>query len=237
MRYSMLRKSLQALAIAAVAALPLAASAQYNGPYNGGTGDTLLPSQTVISGTLEQTINSRNAQVGDPFVLDVQAPFPADDARYQGAKVYGHVASVSRAGGMKKGGVALGFDRLTLVDGTTAALQGQVLSLDAQGNKANSTAKTIVGGVVGQIVGNYIGKHIGTDVGGAIGAVGGAIYAANTGQNIPVGQGTTVSMKTTAPATILSRRQAGYPNGYNNNGGYNNGNNNAYPTPYPTPYH
>ncbi len=233
----MLRKSLQALAIAAVAALPLAASAQYNGPYNGGTGDTLLPSQTVISGTLEQTINSRNAQVGDPFVLDVQAPFPADDARYQGAKVYGHVASVSRAGGMKKGGVALGFDRLTLVDGTTAALQGQVLSLDAQGNKANSTAKTIVGGVVGQIVGNYIGKHIGTDVGGAIGAVGGAIYAANTGQNITVGQGTTVSMKTTAPATILSRRQAGYPNGYNNNGGYNNGNNNAYPTPYPTPYH
>jgi hypothetical protein len=239
----MLRKALQALAVAAVAALPLAASAQYNGngQYNGGTGDTLLPSQTVISGTLEQTINSRTAQVGDPFVLDVQAPFPADDNRYQGAKVYGHVATVSRAGGMKKGGVNLAFDRLTLMDGTTAALQGQVLSLDAQGNKANSTAKTIVGGVVGQIVGNYIGKHIGTDVGGAVGAVGGAIYAANTGQNITVGQGTTVSMKTTAPATILSRRQAGYPNGgnnNNNNGGYNNnGQNNQYPTPYPTPYH
>ncbi|MEA2689039.1 MAG: hypothetical protein QOD51_1646 [Candidatus Eremiobacteraeota bacterium] len=238
----MLRKSLLALAIAAMSALPLAASAQYNGqnngPYNGGTGDTLLPSQTVISGTLEQTINSRNAQMGDPFVLDVQPPFPADDNRYQGAKVYGHVANVSRATGMKKGGVALSFDRLTLMDGTTAALQGQVLSLDAQGNKANSTAKTIVGGVVGQIVGNYIGKHIGTDVGGAIGAVGGAIYAANTGQNITVNQGTTVSMKTTAPATILSRRQAGYPNGNNNNGGYNNGQGqNQYPTPYPTPYH
>jgi len=230
----MLRKTLQALAIAAVAALPLAASAQ----YNGGTGDTLLPSQTVISGTLEQTITSRTAQVGDPFVLDVQAPYPADDSRYQGAKVYGHVATVQRAGGMHKGGVNLGFDRLTLMDGTTAALQGQVLSLDAQGNKANSTAKTIVGAVVGQIVGNYIGKHIGTDVGGAVGAIGGGIYAANTGQNITVGQGTTVSMKTTAPATILSRRQAGYPNG---NGGYNNNNNgqngNAYPTPYPTPYH
>ena len=241
----MLRKSLLALAIAALAALPLAASAQYgngqygNGQYNGNTGDTLLPSQTVIAGTLEQTINSRNAQVGDPFVLDVQAPFPADDNRYQGAKVYGHVATVQRAGGMKKGGVTLGFDRLTLVDGTTAALQGQALSFDAQGNKANSTAKTIVGGVVGQIVGNYIGKHIGTDVGGAIGAVGGAIYAANTGQNITVPQGTTVSMKTTAPATILSRRQAGYPNGGYNNGGYNNNgqNQNQYPTPYPTPYH
>lgn len=240
MRYPMLRQTFQALAVAAIAALPLAASAQYNGngQYNGQyNNDTLLPSQTVITGSLEQTINSRTAQVGDPFVLDVQPPFPMDDARYQGARVYGHVATVQRAGGMKKGGVTLAFDRLTLMDGTTAALQGQVLSFDAQGNKANSTAKTIAGGVIGQIVGNYIGKHIGTDVGGAIGAVGGAILAANTGQNIQVPQGSTVSMKTTAPATVLSRRQAGYPNGGYNNGGYNNGNNGQYPTPYPTPYH
>ncbi|HEY0615005.1 MAG TPA: hypothetical protein VGC96_10210 [Candidatus Elarobacter sp.] len=231
MRYPMLRKTLQALAVAAIAALPLAASAQYNGQY--GNGDTLLPSQTVISGTLEQNITSRTAQVGDPFVLDVQPPFPMDDGRYQGAKVYGHVATVQRAGGMHKGGVSLAFDRLTLTDGTTAALQGQVLSFDAQGNKSNSTAKTIVGGVVGQIVGNYIGKHIGTDVGGAVGAVGGAILAANTGQNITVPQGSSVSMKTTAPAMVLSRRQAGYPNG----GGYNNGPYNGPATPYPTPYH
>jgi len=221
----MLRKALSALAVASLVALPLAASAQYNG-------DTLLPSQTVITGTLEQTINSRNAEVGDPFVLDVNAPFPADDQRFQGAKVYGHVATVQRAGGMHKGGVNLAFDRLTLLDGTTAALQGQLLSLDAKGNKANSTTKAIVGGVIGQIVGNYIGKHIGTDVGGAVGAVGGAIYAVNTGQNITVGQGSTVAFKTTVPATVLSRRQAGYPNQYQpNNGGP------APATPYPTPYH
>src|SRR6202011_2659864 len=108
----MFRKALQALAIAALTALPLAASAQ----YNGNNGDTLLPSQTVISGTLEQTINTKTAQVGDPFVIDVQPPFPADDARYQGAKAYGHVASVDRAGGMHKAGFVLAFDRLTLVD-------------------------------------------------------------------------------------------------------------------------
>jgi hypothetical protein len=225
----MFRQSLQALAVAAFAAtLPLAASAQ-------ATGDTLLPSQTVINGTLEQQISSRTAQVGDPFVLDVQSPFPADDQRYNGAKVYGHIATVAHAGGMKKGSVALAFDRLTLMDGTTAALQGSVLSLDAQGNKANSTAKTIVGGVVGQIVGNYIGKHIGTNVGGAVGAIGGAIYAANTGQNITIGQGSQVALKTTAPATVLSRRQAGYPSQYQQQPQQQQ--QNAYPTPYPTPYH
>ncbi len=222
----MFRNTLQALAVAAIAALPLAASAQ-------ATGDTLLPSQTVLNGTLEQQISSRTAQVGDPFVLDVQGPFPADDQRYTGAKVYGHIATVARAGGMKKGSVALAFDRLALQDGTTAALQGQVLSLDAQGNKANSTAKTIVGGVVGQIVGNYIGKHIGTNVGGAVGAIGGAIYASNTGQNITIGQGSQVALKTTAPATVLSRRQAGYPNQYQNQ----NQNQPPAPSAYPTPYH
>lgn len=226
----MFRNSVLALAAAAIAALPLAASAQYNN-------DALLPSQTVVTGTLEQGINSRSAQVGDPFVLDVQAPFPNDDQRFAGSRVYGHVANVQRAGGMHKGGVNLAFDRLTLQDGTTAVLQGQVLSLDAQGNKANSTAKAIVGGVVGQIVGNYIGKHIGTDIGGAVGAIGGAIYASNTGQNVTIGQGTTVSMKTTSPATILQRRQAGYPNG--SNGGYQNGypQQNQPPQAYPTPYH
>jgi hypothetical protein len=228
----MLRKSLLALTVAAFAALPLAASAQYNGQYNNGNGDTLLPSQSVITGTLEQSINSKNSQVGDPFVLDVQAPFPADDQRYQGAKVYGHVATVSHASGTKKGRVDLAFDRLTLVDGTTASLQGQVLSADPQGNRANQTTKTIVGGVVGQILGNYVGKHIGTDVGGAVGAIGGALYGASTGQNVTINQGSTVSMKTTAPTTVLSRRQGSYPNG---NGGYQN--NNSYPTPYPTPYH
>ncbi len=220
----MFRNTLQALAVAAIAALPLAASAQ-------ATGDTLLPSQTVLNGTLEQQISSRTAQVGDPFVLDVQGPFPADDQRYTGAKVYGHIATVAHAGGMKKGSVALAFDRLALQDGTTAALQGQVLSLDAQGNKSNSTTKAIVGGVVGQIVGNYIGKHIGTDVGGAVGAIGGAIYASNTGQNITIGQGSQVSLKTTAPVTVLSRRQAGYPNQYQNQ------NQPPAPTAYPTPYH
>ena len=227
----MLRKPLLALAAAAVMSLPLAAAAQ-------NTGDTLLPSQSVITGTLEQSITSKSAQVGDPFVVDVTTPYPADDQRYQGSKIYGHVAAVTRASGQHKGAVNLAFDRLTLMDGTTAALTGQVLSLDAK-QGGNSTARGLAGGIVGQIVGNYIGKHIGTDVGGAVGAIGGAIYAGGMGTNVTIGQGTQVSMKTTTPATVLSRRQAGYPNGNNNNSGgyYNNGGYNGQPTPYPTPYH
>jgi outer membrane lipoprotein SlyB len=232
----MLRKPLLVLAAAVTGALPLAAAAQYNG-------DTLLQSQVVVTGTLEQTINSKNAEVGDPFVMDVVPPYPADDPRYQGARVYGHVGNVTRANSTHKGAIELAFDRITLADGTTASLTGRTLSYDAK-QGGNSSARGIVGAIVGQIVGNYIGKHIGTDVGGAVGAIGGAIYAGSLGTNITIGQGTTVAMKTTQPSTVLSRRQ-GYGGGYP--GSYNNqppppsyaqpAPQGAPPTPYPTPYH
>ena len=219
----MFRTSLLALATAAIAVLPLAASAQYSG-------DTLLPSQTVVSGALEQSLNSKSANVGDPFVLDVQPPYPADDQRFAGAKVYGHVSAVTHASLSKKGVVQLATDRIVLNDGTTASLNSQVLSIDAQGNRGNSTVKAIGGAVIGNVLGNFIGKTVGTNVGGAIGAIGGAIYGANTGQNVTLNQGSQVSVKTTQPATILQRRQAG---GYPNQQQYPT----AYPTAYPTPYH
>ena len=223
----MIRNILRTLAAATIVALPLAASAQNQG-------DVLLPSQTVIAGNLEQPLTSKSAQVGDPFVLDVVAPFPADDQRYNNARIYGHVASVQRAASTKKGSLGLAFDRITLADGTSASVAGSVISMDAKQN-GNSSARGLAGAVVGQILGNYIGKHIGTDVGGAVGAIGGAIYAGNLGTNITVGQGTTVKLQTSQNAVILSRRQAGYPpNGTYPQQQYPQ---TASPTPYPTPYH
>jgi len=205
------------LAVAALAALPIAVSAQ-------NIGDTLVPSQTVINGTLEASVNTKSAQTGDAIVLDVQSPYPGDDQRFANARVYGHVDSVTHAGGMKKGAVTFAFDRLVLQDGTAAQLQGSVISVNSQGNKANQTTKAIAGGVIGQVLGNYVGKHIGSNVGGAVGAIGGAVIGASSGQNVTVGQGSTVSLKTTAAATVLPRRQAGYPQ------------NGQTPYPYGTPY-
>jgi hypothetical protein len=245
----MLRSILQAFAAIAIAVLPIAAAAQ-------SAGDTLLPSQTVITGTLEQPISSKSAQIGDPFVLDVTQPFPGDDQRFANAKVYGHVASVNRAAGSHKGSMNLAFDRLALADGTTASLTGRLLSLD-QKQGGNTATRGIIGAVVGNVVGNFLGKSIGTNIGGAIGAIGGGLYAASLGTNVVVNQGSTIEMKTTQPSTILSRRQAGgYPGqGYpdQNGGPGQNYPNQGYPnqpppppnpqnqpqspTPYPTPYH
>jgi hypothetical protein len=164
-------------------------------------GQPILPSQTVLTGTLEHPINTKTAQPTDQFVLDIQPPYPGDDQRLNGARVIGHVANVSKASGTKKGAVTLAFDRLMLADGTEASVTGQMISTQGQ-QGGNTAARAIAGGVIGQIVGNYIGKHIGSDVGGAA-------YGASLGTNVTLPQGSTVEFKTTQAALVTGRRQAG----------------------------
>jgi hypothetical protein len=194
--------------IALAAALPAAVIAQVS------VGQPILPSQTVLSGTLEHPINTKTAQVTDQFVLDIQPPYPGDDQRLNGARVIGHVANIQHAGGMKKGNLTLAFDRLMLADGTEASVSGEMLSTQGQ-TGGNTASRAIVGGVIGQIVGNYIGKHIGSDVGGAVGIIGGAAAGASLGTNVILPQGSTVQFKTTVAAVVTGRRQAGDPNAAN----------------------
>ncbi|MFN2459803.1 MAG: hypothetical protein ABR591_03805, partial [Candidatus Velthaea sp.] len=197
----MLKKLAPALAALALVGAPLAALAQPQYPqYPQGPsqsiGTTVVPSQSVLTGTLEGGLDSKTAQTGDQVVLDLHPPFPNDDPRFNGGRIFGHVASVTHASNTKKGGIDLAFDRLELSDGTVASIAGQMTSIQSTAN-GNTAGRAIVGGIVGQIVGNYIGKHIGSDVGGAVGAIGGAIYAGNLGTNISVPQGSTVQLKTT----------------------------------------
>jgi len=198
----MLQKFATAVAAVAVgAALPAIVFAQV------AVGQPIVPSQTVLTGTLEHPINTKTVQPTDQFVLDIQPPYPGDDQRLNGARVIGHIADVTHASGTKKGSVTLAFDRLMLADGTEASVGGQMISTQGQAG-GNTAGRAIVGGVVGQIIGNYIGKHIGTDVGGAVGIIGGAAYGASLGTNVTLPQGSTVQFKTTQPAVVTGRRQA-----------------------------
>jgi hypothetical protein len=188
-------------AISAAAIVPAVVLAQVS------IGQPIVPSQTVITGTLEHPINTKTAAPTDQFVLDIQPPYPGDDQRLNGARVIGHVATVDRASGSKKGSVTLAFDRLVLPDGTEASVTGQMISTQGQ-QGGNTAARAIVGGAVGQVIGNYLGKHMGTDVGGAVGIIGGAAYGASLGTNVTLPQGSTVQFKTTQAALVTGRRQA-----------------------------
>jgi len=199
----MLHKFATAVATVAIAAVvPAVVLAQVS------IGQPILPSQTVLTGTLEHPINTKTAQATDQFVLDIQPPYPGDDQRLNGARVIGHVAGVDRASGTRKGSVTLAFDRLMMSDGTEASVSGEMISTQGQ-QGGNTAARAIAGGVLDQIIGNYIGKHIGTDVGGAVGAIGGAVYGGSLGTNVTLPQGSTVQFKTTQAAVVTGRRQAG----------------------------
>ena len=65
-------------------------------------GQPIVPSQTVLTGTLEHPINTKTAQATDQFVLDIQPPYPGDDQRLNGARVIGHIANVDRASVAKR---------------------------------------------------------------------------------------------------------------------------------------
>lgn len=215
----MMKNIARTLAVAAFVALPMTALAQGQPPI----GTTILSSQTVLNGTIEQDLSSKSSQPGDSFVLNVQPPFPGDDQRFQNAKIYGHVDHVTHASGTKKGSIALAFDRLELSDGTLASIAGTTLAVEEK-KGGNTAGRAVAGAIVGQIVGNFLGKHIGSDIGGAVGAIGGGLYAASLGTNVTVSQGSTIKLQTSQPATVTGRRQSmGYPP--------NNG-----PQPQYTPY-
>lgn len=192
----------------AVAALAVAAAAPAIVLAQVSIGQPILPSQTVLTGTLEHPINTKTAQPTDQFVLDIQPPYPADDQRFNGARVIGHIAAADKAAGFKQGSVTLAFDRLIMADGTEASVTGQMMS--TQGQKGGNTgARAIAGAVIGDFLGNYLGKHAGTDIGGTIGTIGGAAAGASLATNVTLPQGSTVQFKTTQAAVVTGRRQAG----------------------------
>jgi hypothetical protein len=192
----------------AVAALAIAAAAPAIVLAQVSIGQPILPSQTVLTGTLEHPINTKTAQPTDQFVLDIQPPYPGDDQRLNGARVIGHIAAADKASGFKAGSVTLAFDRLIMADGTEASVSGQLIS--SQGQKGGNTgARAVAGAVIGDFLGNYLGKHAGTDVGGAIGTIGGAAAGASLATNVTLPQGSTVQFKTTQAAVVTGRRQAG----------------------------
>jgi hypothetical protein len=177
------------LAMAAATASPALASSNLS--YSTDQGDS-APQGTRLAGTIEQTITTKEAHVGDTFVLDETA-LPNQNPAFNGAKIYGHVAHVVRAGQGREATLQLAFDRIVFPDGYAAPLDASVVAAPTQ--TKDNTPKEIAAAVVGDVLGNYLGKHVGTKAGGAVGAAGGYLYAVNSHNDLTLSQGTTVSLR------------------------------------------
>lgn len=173
-------------AAAALAVVPLAASAQ-------------ISAGTTLSGSLDQSVDSKSAVNGQRFTM---SNVHSQDNNINGATLYGHVCDVQPASQGRAGKLSLCTDKLHTRSGGSYALDGRITN--AQVNTKSNALNEAGGAVAGMIVGNILGKKLGTNAGGLFGAAGGYLYAKNARQNVTIPANTPVTVQ-----VLQARRQAG----------------------------
>ena len=169
---------------AAVAGLLLTAQAALAAaPYPG----------AQLNGTMTTEVNSKNAYVGQAVMLN-NVTSATGSGHIVGARLYGTVTEVVKAGQGRPGKVSMTFTRLRLSNGTTYAVSGSVVGM--QVNTKNNALKEAAGALGGMLVGNMIGKTIfHTGAGGFLGAAGGFMVAKNNRQDVTIPQGSVVGVR------------------------------------------
>jgi len=187
-------------------------------------GERLIPPNTQLSLQLLSPISTATSQKDDKFTCKILTP-----AEYAGGIVEGHVRSVKRSGRADKDSkLDLAFDRVTMVDGSTATFNATVIEVfdvanagnqgraDNEGTVRNKskTVKTSIkraatGALIGALVGGVVAGGQGAAVGAAIGAsIGVTTTLASKGPDLEFTTGTEFTVETNGPSKRLTARAA-----------------------------
>jgi hypothetical protein len=181
-----------------------------NGSYN--NRNFVIPNNTILETTLNESLTSRVTQQNDRFALNVNSP-----SQYQGAVIEGHVTSIDQSGRLTgRTRMTLSFDQVRLPDGGTypfagyltevRSRNGNVLQVDNEGTiqSGNQTTRTeeraAIGTGIGAIIGAIAGGGKGAAIGALLGAGGGAgsVYAQGT-ETLDLFAGTQMRVQVTGP--------------------------------------
>jgi len=175
-------------------------------------GNYTVPNGVILTGRLENEINTAVSQSNDRFRLTVQSP-----AEFRGAVIEGYISGVGRSGKVTgESNVTFNFERITLRNGQSYDFAGYVQRITDQYGKPvrvdnegtargdSQTKQTIkrggigtgIGAVIGAIVGGGKGAAIGAVIGGGAGA--GSVYAQGR-DDIRLLPGSTVTVQASAP--------------------------------------
>ena len=146
-----------------------------------------IPSDTILTATLNESLNTKVAKDGDRFTLTVASP-----AEYSGAVIEGYLTRVERSGRVT-GSPEIGFefDTIRLRNSGTYDFSGYIeqvrtptgnkVKVDNEGSvkeKSGQTERTVVrsgiGAAIGAIIGGITGGGEGAAIGAAVGAGAGA---------------------------------------------------------------
>jgi hypothetical protein len=175
-------------------------------------GQFIVPNGTVITGVLDNEINTKVSQNNDRFKMTVQEPM-----EYRGAVVEGYVSGVGRSGQVSgRSNVTFNFERITLRDGKVYDFSGNVqaikdtngkeVKVDNEGTaKGDSQTKETakrggigagLGALIGAIAGGGKGAVLGAIIGGGAGAGSVAIMGRDDVRLLP---GSTISILSSSP--------------------------------------
>ena len=142
-------------------------------------GEFIVPNGMVISGILENAIDTKVSQNNDRFRLTVQSP----DA-FRGAIIEGYISGVGRSGQISgRSNVTFNFQKITLRDGKAYDFAGNLqgikdtfgkdVKVDTEGTAkgGSQTKETVKRGGIGAGIGAIIGAIAGGGQGAAIGAI------------------------------------------------------------------
>jgi len=175
-------------------------------------GNYTVPNGVIVTGILENEINTKASQNNDRFRMTVQSP-----DEFRGATIEGYVSGINRSGtvtGASK--LTLNFEKITLRDGQTfdfagnlqsvQALNGKNITVDNEGtikgeSQTKQTAKRSgLGAGIGAVIGAIAGGAKGAAIGAVIGAGGGAGTVAVQGKSdIQLQQGSTITVISSSP--------------------------------------
>jgi len=148
-----------------------------------------IPNGTELRIRLSSPISTKTGRVGDTFKATVVQP-----STYESATVEGHIATLNKSGRVSgKTEVGLAFDSITLQDGRTSRIDGELVRVyesesvkrvDEEGrietgsrtrdSEVRGGIGAAAGAIIGGIVGGGKGALIGLIVGGAAGV--GTVY-------------------------------------------------------------
>jgi hypothetical protein len=167
-----------------------------------------LPAGTELNVTIDQTLDTKTANVGDRFTARVQPPYPFGNDALAGAIVTGEVTRVQHAGQGTKAALDIKFDTMQLADGSTGPMDAYVSAAQPKTqmkNGARVAAYTIAGMLVGNAIVKtvFAGKH-----GGEAGAAGGFLLGSNYKADVQFPQGSAMTVKMNQTMAIRRQTQA-----------------------------
>jgi hypothetical protein len=177
-----------------------------------------IPADTILTATLNESLNTKDAKDQDRFTLTVVSP-----SQYGGAVIEGYLTRVERSGRVT-GSPEIGFefDSIRLRNGGTSDFSGYIeqvrtpkgdkVKVDNEGSvkeKSGQTERTVVrsgiGAAIGAIIGGITGGGQGAAIGAAVGAGAGAGSVIVQGRDdLDLPNGTEFTIHTSNNARISS---------------------------------